>query len=245
MDFQLYGRVLWRFRLIVAAGLILAIAAAGLSVFRVSTSGFSYRQTELWSSAARLGVTQYGFPWGRLFAQSPVTGAEGEDQIPIANPDRFNALAVLYAELATSDPVRRLMLRDGAIDGQIIATALRDSESGTQLPLIDMTALAASPQEAVALASRGVLALQTYLEQEQRSSGVPALDRVVLQEVVRPTEAEVFQPRSKTMPVVIFLAVMFATVALAFLLENLRPRYGEVKELEEPSVARPAHRRTA
>jgi hypothetical protein len=245
VDFQLYGRVLWRFRLIVAAGLILAVAAAGLSVIRVSSSGVSYRQTEVWSSTARLGVTQYGFPWGRLFAQSPVTGTEGKDQIPVANPDRFNALAVLYAELATSDPVRRLMLRRGVMRGEIIATALRDSESGTQLPLIEMTGLAESPQEAVALTSRGVLALQTYLEEEQRSNGVPALDRVVLQEVVEPTEAEVFQPRSKTMPVVIFLAVMFATVALAFLLENLRPRYKEVKELDEPPVARPAHRRTA
>jgi hypothetical protein len=245
VDFQLYGRVLWRFRLIVAAGLILAVAAAGLSVIRVSSSGVSYRQTEVWSSTARLGVTQYGFPWGRLFAQSPVTGTEGKDQIPVANPDRFNALAVLYAELATSDPVRRLMLRRGVMRGEIIATALRDSESGTQLPLIEMTGLAESPQEAVALTSRGVLALQTYLEEEQRSNGVPALDRVVLQEVVEPTEAEVFQPRSKTMPVVIFLAVMFATVALAFLLENLRPRYKEAKELDEPPVARPAHRRTA
>ena len=35
------------------------------------------------------------------------------------------------------------------------------------------------------------------------------------------------------MPVVIFLAVMFATVGLAFLLENLRPR----ARVGEPAVA--------
>ena len=36
-----------------------------------------------------------------------------------------------------------------------------------------------------------------------------------------PRRAEIFRPRSKTMPIVIFLAVMFATVGLAFLLENV------------------------
>ena len=34
-------------------------------------------------------------------------------------------------------------------------------------------------------------------------------------------------PRSKTMPIVIFLAVMFATMSLVFVLENLRPRPAE------------------
>ena len=105
MDFGLYARVLWRFKLIVIGGLLLATGAAVLSVIRIAPSGVSYRQDELWASTARLGVTQVGFPWGRLFAQVPTTAdgstesgsGKNDDQIPIANPDRFNALAILYA----------------------------------------------------------------------------------------------------------------------------------------------------
>ena len=253
MDFGLYARVLWRFKLIVIGGLLLATGAAVLSVIRIAPSGISYRQDELWASTARLGVTQNGFPWGRLFAQ-PATTADGstgsetgrdEDQIPLANPDRFNALAILYAELASSDRVRALMRHDGPVRGQIVATPLRDADSGVLLPLIDLTAISTSPQAATGLASRGVDALQTYLEEEQRTNGVPASDRVVLQEVTRPTSAHVFQPRSKTMPAVIFLAVMFATVALVFVLENFRPRFREATESADAVVSRPAHRRTA
>jgi hypothetical protein len=252
VDFGLYARVLWRFKLIVIGGLLLATGAAVLSVIRIAPSGVSYRQDELWASTARLGVTQNGFPWGRLFAV-PLTpdGSTGsgsgkdDDQIPIANPDRFNALAILYAELASSGRVRVLMRRDGPVEGQIVATPLRDADSGVLLPLIDLTAISTSPHAAAGLASRGVDALQTYLEEEQRTNDVPASDRVVLQEVTRPTSAHVFQPRSKTMPAVIFLAVMFATVALVFVLENFRPRFREATESADAVVSRPARRRTA
>lgn len=247
MDFQLYARVLWRFRLIVAAGLVLAVGAAALSMVKVGSDGFSYREPELWASKARVGVTQYGFPWGRLFAQSaePEPSNEGSSDIPVANPDRFNALAILYAELAASDPVLQLMREEGPVRGEVAATALRDPESGVLLPLIDLTGLAPSPEEAVATAAAGVSALQTYLEEEQRSNGVPPADRVVLEVLAEPSEAEVFQPRSKTMPAVIFFAVMVATIGLVFLLENLRPRFREVEEPESPPIARAAHRRTA
>jgi hypothetical protein len=249
VDFQLYARVLWRFRLVVAAGLVLAIGAAALSMVKVGSDGFSYREPELWSSKARLGVTQYGFPWGRLFAQTvnpeSEPGKEGSNQIPVANPDRFNALAVLYAELAASDPVRAIMREEGAVRGEVVAAALRHPESGVLLPLIDLTGLAPSPREAIATAGAGVSALQSYLEEEQRTNGVPPSDRVVLEVLVQPTTAEVFQPRSKTMPAVIFFAVLVATIGLVFLLENLRPRYLEVEEPESPPIASAAHRRTA
>ena len=94
---------------------MLAIALAMLSVVRVSSDGLTYRQTELWTSTTRLGVTQKGFPWGRLLAQDPPDRDAGAAAlgIPLADPNRLNNLTILYAELATSDPVRRLMRRDG------------------------------------------------------------------------------------------------------------------------------------
>ena len=125
MDFQLYARVLWRFKLLFVLGLLLAVALATLSVVRVSGDGLTYRQNELWSSTTRLGVTQKGFPTGRLLAQDPSLDPQKQAQrlgIPIADPNRLNSLTLLYAELATSDPVLRQMRRDGPIRGQILAT---------------------------------------------------------------------------------------------------------------------------
>jgi hypothetical protein len=225
MDFRLYARVLWRFRLLVAVGFLLATALAALSVVRVTGDGLAYRQSELWASTARVGVTQSGFPWGRLFAQEPTEASEPRDLgIPVADPNRLNNLAVLYAELAMSDPVRRLMRKDGPVLGQIIAEPLVRGDNRIMLPLIDLTAISPTPGGAVALASRSAAALETYVREQQAANEVPPADRVVIEEVMSARRAGIYQPRSKTMPVVVFLAIMLATSGLAFLLENLRPR---------------------
>lgn len=238
MDLRLYARVLWRFRLICLAGFILALLLATLSVVRVGPHGLAYRQSELWSSTTRLGVTQQGFPWGRLFAQEPaangtLTPAEDGNKhgIPIADPNRFKDLAILYAELATSDPVRRLMRHDGPpIPGQILAEPVVVQDNQV-LPLIDLTAISTTPANAVALAKRGANALATYIKAQQTANKVPSTDRAVVQQILRAKGPKVYRPRSKTMAIVIFLAVMFVTIGLAFLLENLRPR---LRELGEP-----------
>ena len=243
MDFQLYARVLWRFKLLFVLGLMLAISLATLSLVRVDADGLTYRQTELWSSSTRLLVTQQGFPWGRLLAQDPSLDPEAEAErlgIPLADPNRLNNLTILYAELATSDTVLRQMRRDGPIRGQIIATQVVVQEGRYTLPLIDLVAVAATPRGAMQLAMRSANAFQNYLTQQQQANKVPKGDRVVVQLVMQPRGAKIFQARSKTMPIVIFLAVMFAIVGLAFLLENVRPRVrpGEPVELAHDGTVR-------
>lgn len=250
MDLNLYLRVLWRFKALVVVGLLLAVALAALSMVRIDSKGVTYRDSELWGSTTRLGVTQNGFPWGRLLAQF---GTDGETfskgDIPIANPNRLNELAVLYAELATSDPVRRLMLRDGPVRGKVIATPVIAGDNRVMLPLIDLVGISTSPRAARDLAQRAADAVATYIRDQQIANEVPSRDRVVLEQLVRPLLPTIFEPRSKTMPVVVFLAVMLATVGLAFLLENLKPRRpggeaGDPVEHVEPAVESRA-RRTA
>ncbi len=246
MDFRLYARVLWRFKWLVALGFVLAASLGVLSVVQVRSDGLTYRQSELWTSTTRLGVTQNGFPWGRLLAQEVPTDVQAERLgIPLADPNRLNTLAVLYAELATSDPVRRQMLEDGPLLGKIIATPVVVGENRVMLPFIDVAAIATSPRGAVTLAQRAADAFGVFMRDQQAANRVPAADRVIVQQLVRPRPPKLFQPRSKTMPVVVFLAVMFATVGLAFLLENLRPpRRPEEDEQSEPEIRRAA-RRTA
>ena len=229
MDLGLYLRVLWRFKWIVALGFIAAVGLAVLSMARVSTKGLAYRQGEEWSSRARLLVTQEGFPEGRLLAQQPGQTTTTSGPL-IADPARLNTLAILYAQLATSDPVKALIRQTGPIRGELAADAVTVGDNRVPLPLIDLTTIAQTRQGAVDLAARASAALLSYLEDQQTLNRVPASDRVVLQQVIRPGKVELVKGRSKTMPAVVFLAVMFATCGLAFLLENLRKRPEESKD---------------
>ena len=224
MDLGLFVRVLWRFKVIVAIGALLAAGLAVFSVARVSPHGLQYRQSALYASTARLGVTQNGFPWGRLLAQD-ATPEETAARlgIPIADPNRLNGLAVLYAQLATSDPVRALLRKEGPIRGQIMANPVIVGDSRILLPLIDVTAISTTPAQAIRLAQRATTALDRYLTEQQARNNVPSSDRVVVETIQRAEKASVYQPRSKTLAIIVFGAVMFATIGLVFLLENLRP----------------------
>jgi hypothetical protein len=253
MDLALYARVLWRFKAIVVVGFLVAVVLAAMSIVRVNGHGVTYRQNELWSSTTRVGVTQNGFPWGRLFAEQPTASGQPLTPsqeatklgIPVADPNRLTGLAVLYAELATSDPVHRLMLRDGPIKGEIVATPLTVGDNRVPLPLIDLTATATSAQGARALSERTATALETYIRDQQQTNNVPASDSVIVDQVAKASDPKVSRPRSKTMPVVIFLVVMLATVGVAFLLENLRPRAHAADERPGTGFGGAAQRRSA
>jgi hypothetical protein len=246
VDFGLYARVLWRFRVIVLLGLLLASSLAALSAVKVGADGVSYRQDQLFAAKTRLLVTQSGFPEGRLYGQTPTQAAD--PKAAVVDPGRFNNLAVLYAELATSDPVRLLMLRDGPLRGKVIANpVVGGGEFKIQLPMIDVTAVATSPERAVRLAQRSANALTSFVRDQQQASKVPVDDRAVIQTVVRPGQVLLVQPRSKTMPIVVFAAVMFVTVGLVFILENLRPRRRDpdVSAAASQEDAMPPRRRSA
>ena len=230
MDLQLYLRVIWRFKLLVATGLLFALALATLSMVRVTGEGLQYRESELFASSTRLLVTQRGFPWGRAVAEEAVVEQQAEQLgLRFANPDRFISLAFLYAELATSDPVKRLMRRDGPINGELFAGAV--VQQNVTLPLVDIEAVTTDAKRSIELSQRATMAFEKYLRQQQNANDVPSGDRVVVQVVSRSPGARLFQGRSTTLPIIIFLTVMIATIGLAFILENLRPR---VKPLAEP-----------
>lgn len=252
MDFRLYGRVLWRFKIIVVTGFVLAVALAMLSVVRISSHGLTYRDSQLWSAKMRLQVTQSGFPEGRLYAQRSVGSGttEGTPEPvspgePVVDPARFATLAIYYAELITSDPVRKLANRGDGFRADITAIPLRNEDSGVLLPFIDVVAIGKSKRGTIEYADRTARALNLYISDRQRANEVKSSDRAVVQTIEHPHGASVYRARPKTMPIVVFLAVMFATIGLAFILENARPRLREL----DPGVRDAEHeterRRTA
>ena len=224
MDLQLFFRVVWRFRVIVATGLVLAFALSFLAVFKIGSHGLAYRKATLWSTKTELLITERGFPWGRATAAGTVPGEQAlRLGIQFADPNRFTSLAYLYATLVTSDPVRQLMLRSGSARGEVFASPVVQDGTVT-LPLVDVLTVDTSPRATIALNKRAVRAFKAYLTGQQQANEVPTPDRIVVQEVVTPTKTKVYRGPSKTLPILIFLAVGFVALALAFVLENLRPR---------------------
>lgn len=228
VDLNLYFRVLWRFRLIVAAGFVLAIAIAMASFVKVGFAhgslSTSYRQQETWQATTRLFVTQQGFPWGRsvLPAVSPTPVPSTSSELQFADPNRLSALAVVYAQLINGDLIQR-QIRKSVPPGTVLSAApVTDLATNIPLPLVAVTSVAHTPAQAARVSRAGADLFRSYIAHQQASAGIPLKQRVLLQIVS--TEATLTAGRKKTLAIVAFLAVLVATLALAFVLENLRPR---------------------
>jgi hypothetical protein len=241
VDLALYIRVLWRFRALVLGGFLLAFCLAVLSYGRPTLhGGFAYSQHEQWQSEAVILVTQPRFPEGRSTQEYvPADPKKGLPAVPVGDPGRLSALALLYSQFANSDPVHNLVRQAGPVNGSIIASPYTppNAPPGTLLPLISIAGTADSPAHAVNLARRGLDAFTEFITNEQTAAGIPAEQRVVLQVLKQPEDATLVLGRKKTLPVIVFLAVMIAAVGLAFILENLRPRIRRVDDEHERSVA--------
>jgi hypothetical protein len=249
MDLGLYLRVLWRFKVLVGCGLLLAFAAALLSFARVEFDGgmpkLIHRTDEVWLSASTVFVTQEGFPVGRSILDEliPADAPEGAEEtfVPrFGDAGRYSGLAEVYAELAKSDEVRREVL-SGAPPHTSYEPEPARSPNGTVLPLIHMKGYGTSPEAAAAIANRATEAFRTYLEEEQARNGIPESRRVEVVITKEARGAELFEPRSVVRPIFIFLVVAMIFVALAFALENFRPRARtapDVQPVEHPARAR-------
>jgi hypothetical protein len=222
MDLSLYGRVIWRFRWLIALGLILAIALSVLSIAKVSSHGVSYRKHEIWQSSSTVLLTQHGFPWGRSVLPAGEPGST-------SGPAWLSGLAELYTQFANSDQVRGLMLRDGASKNWTLTAApVIPPGSSSALPVIALSGLAYTPAAAVQATLVGRTAFLQYVKSQQAQAAIPENERVDLQVLNNVTPPVVVQPRKKTLAIVVFLAVISATIGLAFILENARPRVKSV-----------------
>lgn len=223
MDLQLAFRVLWRFRLIVALGLLLATMLAFLAMVRVSVSSsphFSYRTQPQYESLTKVFVTTHGFPWGSLTLRAGSKTVDGPRGT--VNTGTLRDFASLYMQLATSDPILRRVKQTGPLDGTITAYPVISADNST-LPLISLSAVAASGPAAYDLARRHLRAFQSWLLDNQQRAGTDPANRIVLQPVSGPLPPHLLRGRRMTRPILIFVAILVATCGLAFVLENMRP----------------------
>jgi hypothetical protein len=213
MDVSTHLRTLWRYRVLLAVGLVVAAAVATLSFVRVGADGVSYRQAEQWQSSARLLATKRGYPF---------------------NPRQFDTtpFAILVSQYVTSDAVTEMLSRSGPIDGTVFANA--EQLEDDYLPFISVSAVSATPGAAVNLAQRATEALREYVDERQEGMGIRENNRIVLESINEPGGAALVQGRKKTRPVMIFLALLSLTVGLAYVLENIRASRQKSLSVTEP-----------
>jgi hypothetical protein len=222
MDLDVLMRVLRRFRVIVAIGVILAAALAFFSYVKLQNGKLVYRSQQTWTTTARA-----------LVAADPDTPFK-------LRPDATTA-ALYDAPLGGSDQVRAMAVRISGVPGVISATPGFDKETQAALPIIVISAIASSPSGAASLANAGVTALDRYIQQVQVSQNTPVSQQVHLETLNTASAhaATVSSPRSKTRPIMVLVLGLAVTLALVLVLENLRPRLREVKaERDLPDVGR-------
>lgn len=233
MDLPLYFRVLGRHRKVLVIGFLAAVLLSTLAYYRVSWNGvtpkLTPRKAEVWQSQAQVFLTQNGFPAG----SRTQFGAAGQ----------FNGLASLYAQLAQSDEVlARIKTNGGPLDGSFQAIPVTDA-SQSALPIVALFGKAATAGAAQTTLRRGLAGFLAYVRSSQEAAGIPVKQRIDLQILNAPGQAALIEPRKKTLPIVVFLAILMATLATAFILENRRRSAaveGVGEAIPELRPARPA-----
>ncbi|HEX2506224.1 MAG TPA: hypothetical protein VHK22_08470 [Gaiellaceae bacterium] len=246
MDLNLYFRVIWRFKVIAAAGLLLALVLAFLSYATVRFDGIppsvGYRQTEQWESLATIGVASPSFEPGSILTPETrgllnppqADGGSGDgteaagklDPADLTSFPRLNEITVQAMALATSDAVKRIIEKGGPVKGGLQTFPVSAGDS--LVPFITFSAIAPTPEDAVSLNKRHVAAFKKFFGDRQAAAGIPSEERVVIETVNAPQAATLLEGRKKTRPIIVLLTVMTAVLGLCFVLENLRPRVREV-----------------
>ena len=224
MDLHRFFSVIYRFRSLILSGFLLACLVAVFSYMKVGPHGLSYRQQEVWISNATVLVTT-----------------------PAASEPDATTLATQYAAIVTSDEVRAAAIRIHGIRGKLQGTAGFDPTTQTPLPTFAVSGLAASRLDASILANDGVVAVKAFIGKLPSQATTRTAKRPTFSVLQRatPVTAKVFTPRSKTAPVFAFVLVLAATLGLAFLLENLRPRVRPVPvefDVEVPRASNAARK---
>jgi hypothetical protein len=233
MDISRFVKVAWRFKALLAVGLVLATALAAYSAVRVSFKGglkVEHREGQVYLSATSVLVTQAGFPWGRailddvITVPSPVEGGKKQVVPRFADPGRYSGLAALYSQLARADEVVRNVKAKTAFDDYYDAEVAKSADGSSSLPMIFIKGYGPSTEEAKKVANVATDEFRAYLEKQQTENRITPDKRVEVIVTQRASQAEIFQKRSMVRPVMLFLLISMAFLAVAFALENLRPR---------------------
>lgn len=220
---------LWKFRIWVGLGVLLAGAAAIASVTLFHSAVYASASTQ-------------------MLVDSP--------QSALANADTdlsgYEARAAVYARLMTSVQALQYIGQASRIPGNLIAatgpTEIDGSANAThaptvapssrvgpvaanyklnfvqnpELPTVDVFAQAPTTRQAIALANGAVSGFSTYITQLETQTGLAQYKRVVIRQLGPATGGMVDPGASKSIALLVFLAVLLLWCMLVLFVDNLR-----------------------
>jgi len=213
MDLRLFWAVVKRFKRISIGGTIAAVVLAVLAYGTPGPHGITPHGSVKWESQAELLITQADGVYGRA---DPKT-------ISAQNPNYMSSLSPIYTGLANGTAVQNAV-RAAKVPGTVTASEGVDPNTGLYTPFITLTAAAPTAADAAILSKSGIASFQSFIAQMEAATAVPASSRITL-EVIRDGLPPKIASRPKpTIPILVFLAIMSATIMLLFSLENHDPQ---------------------
>ena len=186
-------------------------------------------------------ISQAGNPYARAVTQYIPGKGTSTPAAPIGDLGYMSSLSSVYAALANGDYVQHQITAlahvpvcpattsaagtpatasGTAACGTVVAAAIEQQGTGSPLPLITLTSSAPTASEAAKLTETTIAVLRDEITQQQVAAGTPANQRVVLETVNSGSPATLTKGHSKSIPILVLFAVMSASVALAFILNN-------------------------
>jgi hypothetical protein len=180
--------------------------------------------------------------------QEPSADGASAGTVPFVTAPDLNTLARvanLYPLMIESDQVANYRQEKfGNLPGSVSASGIYSVATAnrvelSEIPVIQLVAVAGTPQDAVALADKTAKSFIGWMEQEQKAAEILPEDRIVVQQMNVPRGAVASAGPSTTLPVLVFIVVFAAFCVLAILLDRLipsrpRPASADVERIEEP-----------
>lgn len=251
-----YLRALRRYWWLAAAGVVAAFATSFLMVYSISSSGITHRVHPRYTSTALLLVNSASNPYLRTSVTS-VTSRTPKSQAArtaiassatsvsqqAPNTHALVEAANLFPLLIESDQTKTLRTRMfGDLQGVVTANALYSFVTPSRFkqssfPVIAVNATAHGPKLAEKLAQDTTVAFKSWLTSNQNASGVPATQRIIVQELKSPSKSIASGGTKKSLPVALGLAVLLLFLGAAVLLDRLRPMQFEAAGKIDRSTA--------
>ena len=159
-----------------------------------------------------------------------VTSVPQAPSVSVHSPDIgvLVRAANLYPRLIESDEVTALRTKMfGPQHGHVVAAALNSFQTPTKyrpssFPMIQLAATAKHPNAAIKLAENTAAAFEKWLQDNQAQAGVPAAERILVSDLVRPTSAVSSGGTKMGLPIFAGFIVFLVFAAIAIALDRLQ-----------------------
>ena len=235
-----YVRALKQYWWVLVLGIGVAIMAAIAAVYRIDLGsvppGLEQRAQVTYTSSARLLVTSDEAPYFRTtvprVTEVPGEGEEAASTTTFLSAPDLGTListANLYPILVESDEVQEIRRElAGPLSGSVTSRAIYEVNSPnrfelSQVPVVEIFGHSDTLGGAVEITQATVEAFRTYIDQRQDAANLARDERILVQQIQRPTGAVASGGSSLSLPLMLFVVISAAFVALAFLLDRLFP----------------------